>query len=65
MNKNNVEFKTMSKDQLYKQVETLRGELFSLRLNGTASHIKDYSQFKKLKRAIARALTHLRQKIQD
>lgn len=65
MNKNNAEIKAMSVEQLHKHVEALRGELFGLRLNAATSHIKNYSQFKKLKRTIARALTYLRQKLQD
>ncbi len=44
------------------RIETYRKELFSLHLNATTTHIKDYSQFGKTRRSIARALTYLRQK---
>ncbi len=44
------------------RLNDLRRELFSLRLNAAAAHVKDYSQYKKLRRDIARALTYLRMK---
>ena len=34
----------------------------ALRLNSSTSHVKDYSQFKKARKNIARILTYLRQK---
>lgn len=56
------EFRDMKIEDLQQQVEDLRRALFSLRLNATTSHVKDCSQFKKLRRTIARGLTVLRQK---
>ncbi len=56
------EFRDMKIEELQQQVEDLRRALFSLRLNATTSHVKDCSQFKKLRHAIARGLTVLREK---
>lgn len=49
------------KDLIFK-LDALRREHFTLRLNASTSHVKDYSQFKKSRKNIARALTALRQK---
>ena len=54
--------KSMSAKELEGKVDSLRKELFTIRLNSATTHIKDYSQFKKLSRSIARALTYLTQK---
>lgn len=43
-------------------LEQWRKELFGLRMNSLTAHVKDYSQFKKLRKNIARALTFLQQK---
>jgi len=56
------ELKELSKENLQEKVNELRKKLFALKLNAATAHIKDYSQFKHLKRAIARALTYLKQK---
>lgn len=56
------EFRDMKIEELHQQVEDLRRALFSLRLNATTSHVKDCSQFKKLRRTIARGLTVLGEK---
>jgi len=56
------EFRDMKVTELQQQIEDLRRTLFSLRLNATTSHVKDSSQFKKLRRTIARGLTVLREK---
>jgi len=56
------ELKELSKDNLQEKVSNLRKQLFSLRLNASTAHVKDYSQFKTLRRAVARSLTYLRQK---
>lgn len=49
------------KDLIFK-LDALRREYFTLRLNSSTSHVKDYSEFKKSRKNIARALTVLRQK---
>lgn len=62
MNKENTEFKSMTVDQLKETVVSLRQQLLGLKLNAATAHIKDYSQFNKLKKNIARALTCLNEK---
>ncbi len=57
MNKEN--FSNIETDALKNEVHSLKMELFTLRLNASAMHVKDYSQFKKLKKRIAQALTEL------
>ena len=44
-------------DDLKDKLDSLRRELFSLRINASTAHVKDYSQFKKLRKNIARAET--------
>lgn len=56
------ELKKLSREDLLEKVNDLRKKLFALKLNATTAHIKDYSQFKHLKRSIARTLTYLGQK---
>lgn len=64
MNKRDTkkDFKQLSFDDLRLKVDTLRKELFNVRLNAVTAHVKDYSQFKKLRKDIARALTCMREK---
>lgn len=45
---------------LHEEVAACRKELFALKMNLQAGQVKDNSQFKKLRRKIARALTALR-----
>ncbi len=52
----------MGVSDLKEQLENSRRELFNVRLNASAAHVKDYSQFKKLRRSIARILTLIQQK---
>lgn len=52
-------FEKLNKDQLKVKVDNWRAELFSLRLTAATSHVKDNSQFRKLRKNIARALTFL------
>jgi ribosomal protein L29 len=61
-NKKNSDFQQLSADALKVKVDSLRQELFSLKLNTSTAHVKDYSQFKKLRANIARALTYMQQK---
>jgi len=56
-----VDFKKMDIGALKKEIELLRKELFDLRLSIASTHVKDNSQFKKLRVKIAQALTHLNQ----
>jgi len=59
---NKTELKKMDAKTLQKTVMALRKELFELRLGATSLHIKDNSQFAKLRTNIARALTFLKVK---
>ncbi len=61
-NKIKDEFKQLEPKDLVLKLDALRRDLFSLRLNSSTSHVKDYSQFKKNRKNIARILTYLRQK---
>lgn len=58
----NEELKSLNVEKLREKVDFFRRELFSLKLTAATSHLKDNSQFKKLRRDVARALTILRQK---
>lgn len=62
-NKLNSDLRNMSLEQLYDRLENFRAELFQLKLNSMTSHVKDASQFKKLKKNIARALTIINEKV--
>jgi len=55
-------FRKMSVKELEKKADEVKKDLFGLRLNSVTAHIKDYSQFRKLKRKVARILTYLQQK---
>ncbi|MFI5333101.1 MAG: 50S ribosomal protein L29 [Candidatus Babeliales bacterium] len=48
-------------DLMVKEV-TFRQELFNHNLTVATGHVKDYSQFKKLRKNIARAMTYRHQK---
>jgi large subunit ribosomal protein L29 len=51
------EVRKMAPDQLAKHEEELRDELFKLKTRSATEKVKDLSQFKKLKKDIARVLT--------
>jgi len=56
------ELRGLSREDLQEKVNGLRKQLFTQKLNASTAHVKDYSQFKRLRRTIARALTFLKQK---
>ena len=60
--KEKEELKQMGVDELKEKLDVLRRELFGTRLNAATAHVKDYSQFKKLHKNVARVSTYLRQK---
>lgn len=62
MAKSKDDLKKLDAAQLYNKLNELRSQLFSLRLNSLTSHVKDYSQFKKLRKGIARIETYLGEK---
>ena len=55
---------TLDKQALEKEVCTLKKELLDLHLNASTVHVKDYSQFKKLRKRVARLFTLLKQRQQ-
>ena len=57
------ELRRLSVDDLRVRLNEFRKELCSLRINTSTAHIKDYSQFKKLRSNIARVQTLLRQAV--
>ena len=52
---------SLSSESLVEKLDHLKRELFGLRLNATTSHLKDYSQFNKLRKNIARVITRLQE----
>lgn len=62
ISKENQELKDMNVQELGTKAESLRRELFGLKLNSVTAHVKDYSRFKKLRAQIARVLTYLQMK---
>jgi len=56
------ELKQLSYKDLAIEAESLRKQLFSLRMQLSTGQVKDYSQFKKLRGSIARTLTFMGQK---
>ena len=57
-----IDFKKLDEKALRKEVTSLKKELFNLRLNVAVGEVKDFSQFKKLRKNVARALTFLKKK---
>jgi ribosomal protein L29 len=62
MDKN--ELKKADIKKLEESVAAWKKELFDLKLTAASSHVKDSSQFKKLRLSVARALTYIREKKQ-
>lgn len=62
MKKNTKELFDLSVQELQDKSNTARQELFALRFHKRLTHIKDSSQFKKLKKNVARILTIKTQK---
>ena len=63
--KEREQLKGLGKKELQEKVSGFKRELFSLRLNSMTAHVKDYSQFKKLRRSVARAITYLNKKMKS
>ncbi len=62
MKKTNItkELAGLGATELKAKVIEWRRQLLSLRLNAATSHVKDFSQFTKLRKNIARGLTYLK-----
>jgi len=56
------ELKQLGVKELLVKLDGYRREQFGLKLNSSTSHIKDYSQFRKARKNIARVLGSLRLK---
>ena len=54
--------KNLDVEDLKKEIDLLRKELFNLRLSMISGQVKDVSQFRKLRVKIARGLTYLNEK---
>ena len=50
----------LSVEDLQQKLDSTRQDLFGLRLNAATSPVKDYSQYKKLRKQAARLLTSIR-----
>jgi large subunit ribosomal protein L29 len=55
------EFRKMAVDELKERAENLRKDLFKLKNQAATEKVQDVSQFRKIKKDIARILTILRQ----
>jgi len=62
MKKKQDELKKLSAQELAEKAEVLRRELFSVRLSKATQPPKDTTFIRKMRREIARVLTHFRQK---
>jgi ribosomal protein L29 len=58
----NKDLKNLDIKSLKGEIDSLRKELFDLKLNASSGQLKDSSQFRKIRVSIAQALTYLRQK---
>lgn len=65
VNNLNKELQNMNVEQLNDKLDDFRRELFQLKLTSATSHVKDISQFNKLKKNIARTLTVINQKLNN
>jgi ribosomal protein L29 len=55
----------LSSQELDAKIDQYRQELFTLRINALTTHVKDVSQFEKLRKNVARGLTYKQQKEQQ
>ena len=52
----------LSVEDLQKKLDSTRQDLFGLRINSASTQVKDYSQYKKLRKQAARILTAMQSK---
>ena len=52
----------LSVEELQQKLDSTRQDLFGLRINAVASPVKDYSQYKKLRKQAAQLLTAMQSK---
>lgn len=60
---NLTKLRGMTMEQLVDYLNDVRKQLFTLRLSTSTEHVKDSSQFKKLRREIARVETCVRSQL--
>jgi|LakMenE18May11ns_1017448.scaffolds.fasta_scaffold8848853_2 ribosomal protein L29 len=60
MNKHIQHLAGLKTKELFEKFDEYKRELFTLKLSSSTSYVKDNSQFKKLKKNIARTLTLIR-----
>jgi ribosomal protein L29 len=53
----------LSVEDLQKKLNSTRQDLFGLRINSASTQVKDYSQYKKLRKQAARILTVIQSKL--
>lgn len=58
---NKEDLKKLSNSELQKELNQLKKEIFNLRLGLDSGEVKDFSQFGKIRKNIARCLTFLKQ----
>lgn len=56
------DLRSMNEQELRAKLEALRRERLNLIISAATAHVKDYSQFRKLRKNIAQVLTYLGQK---
>lgn len=56
------DLKKLSDTEIQKEVKQLKKELFDLKMNLDTGEIKNFSQFGKIRKDVARCLTFLKQK---
>lgn len=57
-----AEMRSRSVEDLISEVDSLKKQLFNLKLQMAAGQVKDYAQFKRLRGDVARALTLINQR---
>ena len=61
----NKEFANLDNEALKKEAAALKQEFFNLKLNASSAHLKDTSQFKKLRKGVAKILTEINSRGHD
>ena len=65
MNKNIQHLAGLKVKELYEKFDEYKRELFTLKLSSSTSYVKDNSQFKKLRKNIARTMTLIKKRQQE
>lgn len=56
------DLKKLNNSEIQKELKQLKKELFDLKMNIDSGEVKDFSQFGKIRKNVARCLTFLKQK---